>query len=500
MNQEGNRMRHGKAFVLALAAAVMTGCASSGGGAAPAAGGSDVPETEATRAATIHLVQAGLQEGEEAMEQYREAHAEGMRAIEETPDNPRAYMVTGQAAVGLHDFVQADTMFDRAEELHPPLAEEIDIEREQGWVVAYNLGAEALQENDQARALSMFEAADQMYQGRPEARIALGSLYVNDGDPEAAAEAYLGALEILSADPPEGLTDEQLGAWQESRQVAALNAAQLLGQTGEPARAAATLESYLEDYGSELDPATMRRARTALAGFYAQAGDAERAEGLYGEILGEEDLSEEEYFQAGIGFFNTGDYGRAADAFRTAAELNPYSRDAQLNLVQSLFAQANELEEQGDAPDAELVEIYEEIQEAGAAVQELDPLNRNLVSFVLRSYQSLADLDPQRASALEQQAQAMVREYQSQLYGVADITVNMQGDGQATVGGTLMNINGTQGSQAQLNFELLDSNGQVMGSTVISVTAPARGESTSFSETFSVRDGTFGGWRYELVD
>lgn len=491
-------MRHGKAFVLALAAAVLTGCASSGEGAP--AGDSGVPETEATRAATIHLVQAGLQEGEEAMEQYRQAQAEAVRAIEQTPDNPRGYLLAGQAAVGLHDFVQADTMFDRAQTMHPAFAEEIEAEREQGWVVAYNLGAEALQENDQARALSMFEAADRLYQGRPEARIALGSLYVNEGDPEAAAESYLGALEILSAEPPQGLTDEQLEDWQRSRQIAALNASQLLAQTGDHARAAATLESYLEDYGSELDAATMRRARTALAGFYAQAGDAERAEGLYGEILGEEDLSEEEYFQAGIGFFNTGDYGRAADAFRTAAELNPYSRDARLNLVQSLFAQANELEEQGDASDAELAEIYEDIQEAGAAVRELDPLNRTLVSFVLRSYQSLANLDPQRASALERQAQALVRDYQNQAYGVADISVNMQDAGQATVGGTLTNINATQGSQAQLRFELLDTNGQVMGSTVISVAAPAQGESTSFSETFSVRDGTFAGWRYELVE
>lgn len=491
-------MRHGKAFVLALAAAVMTACASSGAPAAVAGEGS-LPETAATRAATVHLIQAGLEEGEEAMEQYRQAQTEALRAIEETPDNPRAYLVAGQAAVGLHDFVQADTMFDRALALHPPYADQMEAEREEGWVVAYNLGAEALQADDQARALEMFRAADRLYQGRPEARIALGSLYVNEGDAEAAAESYLGALEILSEEPPEGLTDEQLEAWQQSRQVAALNASQLLAQTGDHARAAATLERFLEDYGSELDEATRRRARTALAGFYAQAGESERAEGMYGEILAGEDLSEEEYFQAGIGFFNTGDYGRAADAFRTAAEMNPYSRDARLNLVQSLFARASEMEEAGTASDAELIEIYEEIQAAGAAVRELDPLNRNLVSFVLRSYQSLADLDSQRAAALEQQAQALVRDYQTQAYGVDNISIGMQESGEATVSGTLINVNAAEGSQARLRFELLDSNGRVMGSSTINVTAPAEGESTSFNETFSVQNGTFAGWRYELV-
>jgi tetratricopeptide (TPR) repeat protein len=498
MNQEGNRMRNGKALMLAVATAVAAGCAS--GGAGPT-GADGVPETAATRAATVHLVQASLQEGEAAMEQYRQAHAEAMRAVEESPDNPKAYLVAGQSAVGLHDWVQADTMFDRAVRMHPPYEETVEAEREQGWVTAYNLGAEALNAEDTDRALEMFQAADMLYQGRPEARIALASLYVNRGELDTAAETYLRALEILSQDAPEGFTEEQAVGWRESRQIAALNAAELLAQTGDHARAADVLNGYIEEYGQDLDAATMRRARTALAGFYAQAGESERAEAMYGEILGGENLSEEEYFQAGIGFFNTGDYARAADAFRTAADMNTYSRDARLNLVQALYSLAIELESEDETParNQELVDIYREVQEVGAEVREMDPLNRNLVTFVLRSYRSLADLDPQSAERLTQQAQNMFRDYQNQPYGVSDITVNMQGQDQARIAGTLMNLNATAGSAVQLRFELLDRSGRVMGSGNIDITAPAQGESTSFSESISIQSGEFAGWRYEHV-
>ncbi len=452
MKQEVSPMSQGKTLILALAAAALAGCASAGAG--PVEDATGVQETAATRSATVHLVQAGMQEGEAATAEYQEAHTEAMRAIAETPENPKAYLVAGQAAVGLQDWVQADTMFDRALSLNPGYSDQIEAEREAGWVVSYNLGAEALNDGDLDRAAEMFQAADRLYQGRPEARIGLGSLYVNQGDQEAAAESYLGALEILQQDAPEGLSEEQVESWRQTRQIAALNAAELLGQTGQFTRAADVLESYIRDYGSDLDPATTRRARTALAGFYAQAGEAEKAEALYSEILGQEDLTEDEYFQAAVGFFNTGDFGRAAESFRMAAEMNPYSRDARLNLVQALYSQALELEKEEAAPerDAQLTEIYEEIQEVGSDVREVDPLNRNLMSFVLRSFRSLADIDPTSAARLNQRAQTMVREYQNQPFELSDVRVDMINDTEARISGTLTNLNATAGSTGTAAF------------------------------------------------
>ncbi|NIY07894.1 MAG: tetratricopeptide repeat protein, partial [Gemmatimonadetes bacterium] len=103
----------------------------------------------------------------------------------------------------------------------------MESEREQGWVNAYNLGAEALNAGDMEAARRHFEGADALYQNRPEARLALGSLYMRQGDTQKAADAYRGALEILSGPPPEGLAEEQVDGWKRDRQVAAFNAAQL---------------------------------------------------------------------------------------------------------------------------------------------------------------------------------------------------------------------------------------------------------------------------------
>lgn len=505
MNQEGNRMKHGKAILLALVAAVVTACASGGAGAAPGEQpmetGNRPQETEATRAAGVHLVQAGLAEGEEARAAYQEALTDALAAVSQTPENPKAYLVAGQAAVGLGEWVQADTMFDRALDLYPGYADQMVAEREQAWVTAYNLGAEAVN-TDPERAIMMFEGADRLYQGRAEARIALGSLYSNQGDAAAAAEAYLGAAEILSAQgPPEGLNEEELAQWNQSRQDVTLNAAQLLAQAGDFDRAASTLQGYLDEYGAELDAATSRRLQTALAGFYAQAGDAERAEAMYSEIMGRADLTADEYFQAAIGFFNTGDYGRAAEAFAAAAEMNPHNRDAHLNLVQALYSQAAEMDQSEESgTDADARAVYEQLIEAGQVVRQMDPLNRNLITFMLRGYRSLADLTNEaRSQELNRQTQQLFREYQSQPYGVSDIQLTMRSQSEAQVSGTLTNFGGTAGETVRLQFEVVGSQGQVIDSTVIEVAAPAQGSAAQFSETVNIPGGEFAGWRYERL-
>lgn len=506
MSKEGTRMKQAKTLLLALATAAAAACASGGG--APTGDGTDTGgvqprDTDAVRSASVSLVQAGLSEGAEARASYEEARVAALQAVEETPMNPKAYLVAGQAAAGLHDWVQADTMFDRAEELYPPYEDEIVAEREEAWVTAYNLGAEAMSAGDTDRALEMFTGADRLYQERPEARIALGSLHTDLGDMEAAADAYLRALEILQRDPAEGLNEEQVTAWHESRRMATFNAAELMARSGDFDRAAEVLETYLERHGEELDPATARRAQTALAGYYSQGGDPERAEAMYEEILGRDDLTENEYFQAGIGFFNTGDYARAAESFRTASELNPYSRDALLNLVQALYSQANELEDAPESPerDEQLRSLHQEILDAAVEVRELDPLNRNLVSFMLRAYRALADLAPDAAEAerLNQQTQTLFREYQNQPYEVADITLSMQSQDQARLQGTLINLSATAGETVQLRFEVLGQGGSVIDSNTIEVTIPEPDESVVFEGTLSIPMAEFAGWRYQVL-
>ena len=502
MNQGDKRMKRGKSLILALTAFAVTACASGGGGVMEEPGVERPRDNSYTNAAGVHLMQAGLAEGTEADAHYQAALTDALEGIQEHPGNPKGYLMAGQAAVGLHQWVQADTMFDKAAELYPPYEEQIASEREQGWVEAYNLGAEAMSAGNLDRAAELFEGADLLYTQRPEARMALGSVYLRQGQTEQAIEAYRGALDILSGAPPEGMAEEQVAAWTESRQVAAFNAAQLLADTGDFDEAAAVLEGFLEDNRAVLDPATVLRAQTALAGFLAQADRADEAEALYEEILGREDLSSQEYFQIGVGFFNTGDYGRAAEAFDEAAELNPYSRDSYLNMVQALYSQALELEKMEETPERndELREIYDRIVEQAERVREFDPLNRNVLSFMLRAYRAKADITEGEAGQLEQRTQELYRVYQNQAYEVSNIGLTLQGEDAAQLTGTLTNLSADPGSTVQLRFQALDQQGMPLDEQVVTVTAPEQQEATQFSTTLRLTGGDFAGWQYEVIE
>lgn len=504
-------MKRGSGFILALGMTLLTACAS-GGGAAP-----EVPAAEAEyegeiqgrptddpniTAATMQIVQAGGAEGAQAQTMYETALERARASIQTNPQNPKAYLVAGQAAAGAEQWIVADSMFDRAEEIYPPYQDQLRVEREDAWVRAVNRGSEALNAGRTEEALQYLEGADALYAERPEARLALGAAYTRMGQAEQAAEAYLSALEILNRDPPAELNEEQAANWEQDRRQAALNAAQLLSQAGRYEDAAGLLEDFLAQNQGNLDPATELQAITARAGFLAQAGQAEEAEAIYEDVLTRTDLSSEDYFQVGIGFFNTGDYGRAADAFERAAELNPYSRDAYLNLVQSLFAAADELSGTEETPerDEQIRDYYTRLLEAADRVREYDPLNRSLMSYMLRAYQAQAQAAPDAAERqrLTGQTQELYREYQQQLYEVTNIALSMQPGNQAQISGVLTNLAGTAGEQVTLRFSTLNNAGQVIGTSNVQIQAPAEGQTTQFSTEVDV-DADFAGWRYELV-
>lgn len=501
-----NRMNRGNGIILALAVAALTACASAGGGAA--AGGEETldagrPADNAyTRSAGVHIVQATTSQGEEAQEHYRLALADALLSIESDPGNPKGYLVAGQAAVGAGEWIQADTMFDRAVELYPDYADQVRAEREEAWVTVYNQGIEAVNADEIERARDLFAAADRLYRERPEARMNLGWAEMRLGNTEGAIEAYRGALEILYGPKPEGLDEEQIASWEGDKETASFNLAQLLARNGQPAEAAEVLGTYLTDAGETLDEETRLQAMTAQANFLAQAGQGDEAQAIMDQIMTRSDLTSADYFQIGIGYFNSGDYRQASEAFGRAAELNPYSRDALLNLVQSLYSESLELEEAAASAerDAQLVENYTNIIEAAEQVRSFDPLNRNLLSFMLRAYRGLSDLsDAGEAREYNERSQALFREYQAQQYEVSDISLNLQGGDQARVSGALTNLSGEAGAQVSLRFTAVDRTGTTIDSKVINVTVPAVDTAAEFTTQLDLSGGEFAGWKYELV-
>ncbi len=496
-------MARGTGLILAFSVTVLTACATAAPGEPGEVG--ERPRDDAdTRAASVAIVQASLQEGEEARALFENALQRGLAAIERDPTNPRAYLITGQAAVGTGDWVKADTMFTHAVELHPRFEDQVEAEREDGWATAYNLGAQALSEEEVEQALEYFRGADILYQERPEARLALGLLHAQLGDTDEAIGFYRGALEILDRGPPASIAEdeEQLEGWAQDRQIATFNLANLLAQADRFGDAADVLGEFLAQAAPTLEADVAMQALSAQATFLAQADRADEAEALYEELLARPDLGAMEYFQIGVGLFNASEYERAAEAFANSAKLNPYSRDAYLNLVQSLFSAAAELELEPASPqrDEQLRDLYSQLLEATDRVEEFDPLNRNLMRFTLRAYRTKMDLVPEaEAQRMAQHVQGLVRAYEEQEFEVNDITMNFEEEDRARVTGVFTNLNGTPGERVTIRFEVLDNRGNAIDTASTEVTVPQVEESVQFSFTVDPSRGEFSGWKYELV-
>ncbi len=171
--------------------------------------------------------------------------------------------------------------------------------------------------------------------------------------------------------------------------------------------------------------------------------------------------------------------------------------------MQSLYSLALDVEElePGAERDEQLVDIYDELLAAAEQVRALDPLNRNLLSFMLRSLRAKAELAEQsEAQQLSQRTQQLVRTYQQQSFEVSQISVRVNAQNEAIVTGAVTNLTGTAGDEVQLRFALMDRDGNTLDSAVVTVQAPEQNASTEFQTTLDTVDGEFAGWMYEVVN
>lgn len=488
-----------RTVILALTAVSVAGCASAGGGGVTEEGYVRPRDNSETRAAALYLARAVSADTSTAPGLYQQALESAMTAITDDPENPQGYYLVGQAAAGVGDYLQADTMFDKAEEMYPPFAEQIAVEREQAWIMAYNAGVIAVNEGDVDRAGELFAAADRLYRGRPEALMNLAWVHLQDDDTDAAIQAYADALDVIHAEALDSLPEEQMASWKDSEQLATNNMVQLLAQKGDYTRAASVLEDFLQynpnDLGAQINHAEM----------LARAGNPEEATAVYDRLLNQQGLGFDEFFQIGIGFFNAEDYERAGEAFDTATALNPDSRDAWYNMVQAQYSAAQEIEKSKeaegadvDAINAKLQTLYQSIIDGANRVLDFDPYNRNILTFIARAYRGLGDVTGD-AAQYQQQVQEVLRRYEQAPIEMLD--VRMRGSAEnppVQVSGTLQNIALDEGSPIRIRFTLVGDGGVSVGATVINVTAPATDAQASFSG--SIRPtGEVVGWKYELV-
>ncbi len=201
-------------LILATAALFSgTGCAAGGGAVSqgptaaptlPASGGQLLAEgirprdNSQTRAAENFLDQ-GMSAVEDAEKAgfFRQALEAAQEGIAFDSENPKSYFQAAIAMVNLGEFLGADSMFTRAETLHPRYVLETEPWRERGWVDAYNAAIIPLNEGDLEAAAEFFEAANTLYSDRPEALLQLGSVYSRLGRGGESADAFRASMDLL---------------------------------------------------------------------------------------------------------------------------------------------------------------------------------------------------------------------------------------------------------------------------------------------------------------
>ncbi len=397
-----------------------------------------------------------LREAREATDPA-EASAAYQKAYEELEeylngDEPTPFILAAQAQIGLEAFEIADALIDRFERLAPECRATVAYNtRYNAWVELYNAGIQAYQENDTEAALTAFDLANLMHKdGR--SLFNTGYLYEQQGDEEKAIENYRMAVEA------EGEADQLRDA--------ALSLAQLLMSRGDTEGAVAVYEGFLERFPDEV----VTRIRYALA--LAEAGRAEESTAIFDEVMNREDLGADQWFEVGIGLFNSGSYEAASDAFAKSRADASYTfrKEAMEDLVNSSV----------------------EAERASAVVALADTLIA-WFPYEQFEYQLLASA----LAKTDEQARALAVMQDSEMLPVLLRSTQMSeaGEGQYVVRGLVDGREGTAGSTVTIPFEFLGADGEVAATEAFSLDVPGVGESQSFRFTVTSETALVG-FRY----
>jgi len=439
--------------------------------AAPVA--AQVPEDDNfTDLASVHLQTAqSTGDDAEAEEAYRLALQALRDGMMENPENPKIYLYAGIAQLGLDDYAQADSMFDRAEEIYPDYPGEeqgTDLYRENGWIEAYNTGLEALQEGLTQEARQAFENAVLIYNKRPEAFLNLANVQANTGDYPPAIENYQLAVEVIEEAEAEGHHQEEMAQWLSYRQTARINMAQIMLMNEQAEEAAEVYEAVLEEDPENTD------ARSGLAMAMAQTGAGGEAAGIYEEIIDNPESSPIDLYNAGVGMYQAQNFEGAVRAFKTALDRSPMFRDALQNLVQSLAQGAQENPE-----------MWEQMPEFSSKLLEMDPYNQ--LAYRLHGIALARTGSSDEAVALSEEMEALpFTTQQLQLR-----------TGQGVVG-ALLNHTLEPGTEVTLRFTFYDVQGDELGTADAVVQAPAQGEAAVLQAPFD--DQKVAGYTYDRIE
>lgn len=457
------------------------GCAAGGGGGTTAPSSPSLPggelleegtpprDNEHTRSADLFLTQAQSTTDEaEVQQRFQDALQAAQDGIAADPENPKSYYQAAQAMVGLGDYDGAAEMFEKAEEIHPRYVLETEAWRERGWVNAYNDAIIPMNNGDLEAAVVLFEQADDLYDARPEALLQLGSLYSQLDQPNEAIGAFRKAMEVLEETKETQMADTAAAPiWEQHWEVATSGLGQTLTYAERYQEAADFYGDMLEENPNDVS------VLGNLANALSQLEMPDSVQALYDQLLTRQDLGERELFNAGVGLYQIENYDQASEAFRRAAEMNPFNRDARLNLAQTLS----------------IAEEFEALIPAARDLLEVDPRNALGWIFLARALSETEQTE---------EANQVFNEYQEIGYEISDMSLTPFPEGGTSISGVLQNTSLEPGTTVILRFHFGGFDGQEIGTLDVQIQAPEAEMSEVFQGDF-FSDQQVSGYYYEVI-
>lgn len=452
--------------LLAAGTIALFGCATGAGTGGTLSGGVEdaLDENEFHRSAEVFLTQA---EALGAADKFSEALQAAMDAITANPENARGYYQAARAQVGLRDYAAADTLFNRAVDLFPTYEDDVSMQRDAAWIMAYNGHIEPFDAGMLEVAVERLEAAEQINPGRrPEALINLGAFYVQLDRADEAIDAFQAALDVIRSQRLRDMlvTEDStmVRGWIDREAVVSFNRAQLLTAAERFDEAAAEYEAYLETYPDNIE------ALSNMAAVLSAAGRVADAQAIYDNLLAGANLGIRDYYNIGVGLYDNEDYANAAVAFGEVLEVSPQNRDALFNQVYSLY----------------LAEDFDACVPAAMQLLDLDGFNREshttLGTCMARAGNQQEAVEHLCRGRNPQTPISGCESIEPLAFDVGNPVLDTRAEGGGTVTAEFTNNSLDPGTEVTVRVHFSGADGATVGTQSQRVVAPGQGETVAF--------------------
>jgi tetratricopeptide (TPR) repeat protein len=355
---------------------------------------------------------------------------------------------------------------DRAVEMRPVYELEVSPIRENAYINLYSEAIPLLQAQDYMGAAAILESAQLIYPRRAEAVITLAQIYAQERQHDQAIAKIDEAIAFLESDVMAEVDSATAAQWRSDAGNLLLMRGQVLADAGRFEEAITTYRQV-----AAADPSNIA-VQQDVAAILMTMGREQEAVAEYDRLLNLPGLSNTDYYRIGVGFYNTEDYGRAAEAFERAATVSSRDRDALEMWTRSLA----------------LDSAYAAVPPVAERWIALDPSSQIALSVYAQA--------TNRAGNTQQAAEIM-RRVEALIVTVDDLEMR-RGGNSAVVNGSVANRSLQAGDRVTLTFTFYNTGGQPIGTATHQATLQGMNEKQTFAVEFSSNQEV-AGYSYQVA-